>query len=168
MRYLLLGVLALCVVSPLRAQTIDPQLTAPITKFVDAFNRGDMAGAAATHAADADLVIIDEVSPFVWRGAQALKTWSAALEADSKKHGMTDQKVTLSAATRAEVNGSDAYVVVPAVYSFTEAGVAKTESAHMTFVLKKGTSGWLIHGWTWTGPSRAKAQSAPKKSSARD
>jgi hypothetical protein len=31
------------------------------------------------------------------------------------------------------------------------------EPAHMTFVLKKGTSGWLIHGWTWTGPKPAAA-----------
>jgi len=22
----------------------------------------------------------------------------------------------------------------------------------MTFVVKKGASGWPIHGWTWTGP----------------
>jgi ketosteroid isomerase-like protein len=163
MRYLMLGVLALCVVSTVQAQTIDPQLTAPITKFIDAFNKGDMAGAAATHAADADLVIIDEVPPFVWRGAQALKTWGAALEADAKKHGLTNQKVTLSAATRAEVSGTDAYVVVPAIYSFTEGGVAKRESAHMTFVLTKGASGWLIHGWTWSGPARPKAESAAKK-----
>ena len=108
MRYLIFGVLALCVVSPVRAQTIDPELTAPITKFVAAFNKGDMAGAAATHAADADLVIIDEVAPFVWRGEQALKTWAAALDADSKKHGMTNQKVTLSAATRGSARASTA------------------------------------------------------------
>jgi len=58
---------------------------------------------------------------------------------------------------RAEVSGTDAYVVVPAVYSFTEKGAAKRESAHMTFVLKKGSTGWLIHGWTWNGPMPAKA-----------
>src|SRR6476620_8054753 len=133
MRYLILGVLGLCVAAPVQAQTADPQVVAPIIKFIDAFNKGDMAGAAATHASGADLVIIDEVSPFVWRGAQAFKTWAADLEADAKK------------------KGSDAYVVVPAVYSFSEGGVAKTESAHMTFALKKGATGWLIHGWTWTG-----------------
>jgi hypothetical protein len=27
----------------------------------------------------------------------------------------------------------------------------------MTFVLKKGPTGWLIHGWTWTGPKPQKA-----------
>jgi hypothetical protein len=31
-----------------------------------------------------------------------------------------------------------AYVVVPAVYAFKERGVAMSESARMTFVLKKG------------------------------
>lgn len=163
MRYLSVAIVGLCFVSTAHAQTIDPQLTAPITKFIDAFNNGDMAAAAATHASDADLVIIDEVPPFAWRGAEAFKTWAAALDAASKKLGLTNQKVTLSTATRAEVNGNDAYVVVPAVYSFTEKGVAKRENAHMTFVLKKGSSGWLIHGWTWNGPTPAKAQGPAKK-----
>jgi ketosteroid isomerase-like protein len=165
MRSLMLGTLALglSAVLSVQPQTIDPQMVAPITKFVDAFNKGDMAGAASTHASDADLVIIDEVPPFIWRGAQALKTWAADLEADAKKHGMTNQKVTLGPATRAETNGNDAYVVVPAVYSFTEGGVAKRESAHMTFMLKKGPAGWLIHGWTWTGPTAPKAQGPVKK-----
>ena len=78
----------------------DPQLIAPIQTFIDAFNKGDAAGAASTHAATADLV----------------------------------------------------YVVVPAVYAFKQRGVAMQEKAQMTFVLQNGPSGWLIHGWTWTGP----------------
>jgi ketosteroid isomerase-like protein len=164
MRYLTLALLAcVCFGSPVQAQTTDPQVTAPITKFIDAFNKGDMAGAAATHASEADLVIIDEVPPFLWRGAQALKTWAAALEADSKKHGMSDEKVTLSPATRVESNGTDAYVVVPAVFTFKQGGKAMRESAHMTFALKKGATGWLIHGWTWSGPKAPTAQGAAKK-----
>jgi hypothetical protein len=136
---------------------------APIIKFLDAFNKGDMTGATATHASDADVMIIDEVSPFVWRGAQALKTWAADLEADAKKHGLTDQKVTLSPATRVETNGPNAYVVVPALYTFKEGGVAMRESGQMTFALKKAAAGWLIHGWTWTGPKARKAEAAAKK-----
>jgi hypothetical protein len=160
MKYLMLGVLAcVCSGSPVLAQTrADPQVIAPITKFIDAFNKGDMAGAAATHASEADQVIIDEVSPFMWVGAQAFKTWAADLVADAKKQGMTDQKVTLSPATRVESNGSEAYVVVPAVYSFKRGGVAMRESAQMTFALKKAAAGWLIHGWTWTGPKAPRAQ----------
>ena len=155
MRYLALGaVVCLCLGmgSAVQAQSPDPQLTAPITKFVDAFNKGDMAGAAATHAAGADLVIIDEVSPYLWRGAKALQTWAADLEADAKKKGITDQKVTIKAATRVESTADAAYVVVPAIYTFKEKGVAMSETAQFTFTLQKGASGWLIHGWTWTGP----------------
>lgn len=137
------------------AGTPDPQLIAPIQKFMDSFNKGDAAGAAATHAATADLSITDEVAPYLWRGAQAFQAWSADLESDAKKKGITDQVVTISAPTRIETTGEQAYVVVPAVYSYKERGVAMREAAQMSFVLKKGAGGWLIHAWTWTGPKAA-------------
>ena len=168
MRHVILGAmvcvcLGLGLGSAVHAQATDPQLIAPINKFVDAFNKGDMAGAAATHAAEADLVILDEVAPFLWRGAKALPTWAADLEADAKKKNITDQKVTLGAATRVETDGASAYVVVPSVYTFKQAGVAMREAAQMTFALKKGASGWLIHGWTWTGPKAQKVSGAAAK-----
>ena len=156
----MLGV-ALCALSVATAgaQTPTADIVAPLTKFMEAFNKGDIAGAAATHAAGPDLVIIDEVAPFVWHGADAFKTWAAALDADSKKQGITDQNVTIAAPTRAEVSGDTAYVVVPALYTFKLKGAAMRESAQMTFVLKTGAGGWLITGWTWTGP-QAKAAAA--------
>ena len=134
------------------AGTTDPQLMAPIQKFVDSFNKGDAAAAAATHSATDDLAIMDEVPPYLWRGPQAFRAWSAALESDSKKRGITDQVVKLRGATRIESNGDQAYVIVPAVYDFKENGVPKREIAQMTVVLNKGAGGWLIHGWVWTGP----------------
>jgi len=126
---------------------------APIQKFMDSFNKGDAAGAAATHAATADLTIIDEVPPYLWHGAQAFQAWSADLDRDSKARGVTDQMVTISDPIRVETGGDEAYIVVPAVYAFKERGVAMSEHARMTFVLKKDAGGWLIHGWTWTGPT---------------
>jgi hypothetical protein len=145
-------VVSLFMAAAVSAETPDPQLMAPIQKFIDSFNRGDMAAAAATHATTADLAILDEVAPHLWRGAQAFQAWSADLDGDSKKRGITDQNVTISPATRVETNGEQAYVVVPAVYTFKERGVAMREAAQMTFTLKKGAGGWLIHGWAWTGP----------------
>jgi hypothetical protein len=153
MRFLPLGVVVWVLLgAATSAQTPDAQLMAPIQKFIDSFNKGDAVNAAATHAAEADLTIIDEVSPYLWRGPKAFQAWAADLESDAKKHGITDQMVTISAATRSETNGDQAYVVVPSVYAFKEGGVAMREVAQMTFVLKKGPGGWLIHGWTWTGP----------------
>jgi hypothetical protein len=164
MRYLTLGVVAGCVLTgvAVRAQSPDPQVMAPINKFIDAFNKGDTAGAAATHAAEPDLVIIDEVPPFHWSGPKAFQMWAADLEGDSKKNGMTDEKVTIGKATRVETDGGSAYVIVPSTFSFRQKGVAMRETAQMTFTLKKGAGGWLIHGWTWTGPKPRKVPSPTK------
>lgn len=161
MRYLTLG-LVLCaslaaIGSATGAQPADPEITAPITRFVAAFNKGDVAAAAATHASGADLVIIDEVAPYMWRGPKAFDTWVADLDRDGKTNGLTDQQVTLGTVTRVETDGAWAYVVVPSVYTFKQKGVPMRAPAQMTFALKKDAAGWTIHGWTWTGPRAQKA-----------
>lgn len=157
-RALAVFVAVLAAGAPSSTWAADAQLMAPIQKFIDSFNKGDAAGAAATHSATDDLVIIDEVAPFVWHGANAFSTWAGDLEADSQKNGITDQMVTIKPATREVTDGKQAYVIVPAVYTFKQKGVAMSESSQMTFVLKKAAAGWLIHGWTWTGPSPSPAK----------
>ncbi|RPH58613.1 MAG: hypothetical protein EHM89_12070 [Acidobacteria bacterium] len=151
--------------APASAQTGDAELMAPIQKFIDSFNKGDTAAAAATHATGPDLTITDEVPPYGWRGAKAFQTWSADLDSDAKKNGITDPMVTLSPPTRIERNGDRAYVVVPAVYTFKLRGTAMREAAQMTFVLKRGAGAgsWLIDGWTWTGPKPQPAAAPAKK-----
>lgn len=163
MRYLTIGAVVWVLMGAAAlAQPTNTELMAPIQKFMDTFNKGDMAGAATTHAAGADLTIIDEVPPYHWTGADAFKAWSADLDSDAKKQGMTEPMVTVSAPTRVESSGDRAYVVVPAVFTFKLRGVAMREAAQMTFVLQKGASGWLIHGWTWTGPKAKPASGATK------
>ena len=163
MRILAVAAVAWCLLAaPASAQT-DAEVMAPIQKFIDSFNKGDVAAAAATHAATADLVIIDEVPPYAWHGAKAFQTWSADLESDAKKNGITEPKVTLGAVTRIEKNGDQSYVVVPTVYTFKQRGTAMREAAQMTVVLKKGPTSWLIHGWTWTGPKPRPAAGSAKE-----
>lgn len=153
MRHLIFGaVLCLATVSTAAAAPPDPQLVAPIKTFIDAFNKGDSATAAATHSATPDLTIIDEVAPYLWQGPKAFHAWVSDLDTDSKKEGITDQVVTLSPASRVVANGREAYVVVPAVYTFNQKGTPMRVAAQMTFALKKDAGGWLIHAWTWTGP----------------
>lgn len=164
MRILAVAALVWCVLgAPASAQTPDAEVMAPIQKFIDSFNKGDVAAAAATHAPTADLVIIDEVPPYVWRGAKAFHTWSADLESDAKKNGITEPMVRISKATRIEQNDDRSYVVVPAVYTFKQRGMAMRESAQMTVLLKKGAAGWLIEGWTWTGPKPRPAAGSAKE-----
>jgi len=157
------AVVCLALGAPAGAQTTDAELTAPIQKFMDAFNKGDTAAAAATHVTSADLTITDEVPPYVWHGNKAFQSWGADLESDAKKNGVTDPKVTVGPPTRVEKDGDQAYVVVPAVYTFKQHGAAMREAAQMTFVMKKGAGGWQIAGWTWTGPKAKAAASAPTK-----
>lgn len=159
---LVASVVLLSSVVTVSAQPADAAITAPVFTFVDAFNKGDVAAAAATHAAGADLAILDEVPPFVWRGPNAFQAWMAALDADAKQKGLDVPKVTLGKVTRVETSGDDAYVVVPATYTFTQKGVAMIERAQIAVALKRGTGGWLIHSWAWTGPKPQKAAAGAK------
>jgi len=139
------------------ALAADAGVEAPIRKFADAFNKGDIKGAAATHLASG-VTIIDEAPPHLWQGPKAFDSWVADLTKDDKAAGITDEKVTLGTVTREVVTGSDAYVVIAVVYTFTQKGVAMREPAQMTFAMKKLPEGWKIAGWTWTGPEPVPAK----------
>jgi hypothetical protein len=132
------------------AATPEAQVMAPIRLFIDSFNKGDLKAAAAA-LSPTGLVIIDDVSPHVWAGPSALETWSTALAASDQIEGNTDGAVTIGKPTREVVSGDRGYVVLPAVYTFKEKGVAMREAAQMVYALQKGTSGWQITGWTWVG-----------------
>ena len=139
------------------AASPNDEIAAPIKQFIDNFNKGDAKAAAKTNVENG-LVIIDEVAPFVWQGKDAFKAWNDDLAKHDKAQGVTDELVTLSAATRVESEGNQAYAVVPAVYTFKQKGVAMREVAQMTFALRKGDHGWRIAGWSWTGPTPQPAQ----------
>ena len=160
MRKLMVGAAAWLVLGAASLGMAQEKPFATMQKFIDSFNKGDAAAAAATHSATADLAIVDEVAPFLWNGPQAFQTWAADLDSDAKKNGITDQNVAISAPTRSVTSADRAYLVVPAVYTFKQRGVAMREKAQMTVVLKKDASGWLIHGWTWTGPNPTPAPAA--------
>ncbi len=127
------------------------ELGAPIHRFVDAFNKGDMTGAAAAYA-PADLTIIDELPPYIWRGPGALGAWAGDLMKDVARRGLSNPAVAVGEPVRWEVDGASAYVIAPAVYSYKQNGVDMQEPSRMTFTLAKGADGWKITSWTWTGP----------------
>jgi hypothetical protein len=140
-------------------------LMATVHQFIDAFDKGDMKTAAATHVADPS--IVDEVAPHAWRGATAFNDWAAALDKDAKTNGDTASKVTLGQVREAKVSGANGYVAVDAVYSFHEHGKAMAENGHFAFALRGGAGGWKIASWAWTGAAphavvaKASAKAAP-------
>lgn len=132
------------------AWAADAKVEAPIHQFIDDFDKGDAAGAAAAHLPS--VAIIDEVPPHAWTGPKAFAPWAADLAKDDKAAGVSNEAVTLGAVKREVVSGATAYVVIDATYSFIQKGVKMHEPAQMTFSLKKTAAGWKIAAWTWTGP----------------
>ncbi len=133
------------------AKTTAADLAAPVHQFMDALGKGDMAVAAASYATG-PVTIIDEVPPYIWTGADALKSWAGDLTKYNTAHGVTQDGVTLGDVKRVEVDGGKAYLVIAATYHFTQNGKAMTEPARMTYALTKAAGAWKISGWTWTGP----------------
>lgn len=140
---------ALALSSAAYALTGESPLMPPLHQFLDGFNKGDMAAAAAAHGAD--VVIVDEVAPHIWRGPKAFEAWATDLEADAKKTGKTESAVTLGKTLRSVTSGSHGYVVVQVVYTYKEKGVSMREPAEMTFSLQNGKDGWKISSWAWDG-----------------
>lgn len=150
MKALGMAVSALAIGWALPAWAGDKAVEAPIHKFIDSFNKGDVAGAATTMAPDTH--IIDEFAPFFWGGPTAFKTWVAGYDKDAAAKGITEPRVDIGDPTREIVNGNHAYLIVPAVYTFKQKGTAMSETAQMTLTLVKGKAGWKISAWAWTGP----------------
>ena len=72
--FALLGSIALLgIYAAAGAATPEAQVMAPIRQFLDSFNKGDLKTAAAAFS-PTGLTIIDDVSPHVWAGPNALET----------------------------------------------------------------------------------------------
>ena len=122
---------------------------APVKQFVDGFNKGDIKSALATCAEQTS--IVDEFPPHEWHGPGACANWAKDFDADAKKNGITDGKVTIGKPRHVDVTGDRAYVVVPTTFVYKLKGKAMKETGStLTIALQKGASGWLMTGWTWT------------------
>jgi hypothetical protein len=126
-------------------------VVAPIHQFIDGFNHGDTAAGFAAYDTGT-ISIVDEFAPHQWIGPNAAHDWADEYGRHSAANQITDGIVTYAAATRTEVEGDVAYVIVPTVYTYREHGRPIAEEGQMTFVLHHRAAGWKIAGWTWSGP----------------
>jgi len=84
-------------------------------------------------------------------GPHAPQDWAADYEKHARATGVADGIVKYGAATRTEIEGDAAYVIVPTTYLYKERGQSMEEEGQMTFVLHAGATGWKIRSWTWSG-----------------
>src|SRR5919107_3546196 len=86
---------------------------AAVRRYIDAFNKGDAAGMAATFAVPGS--ILDGMAPHVWQGPTAAQDWYRDVLIEGKQHGASEYFVTLGEPLHNDVTGDSAYVVIPAM-----------------------------------------------------
>lgn len=150
MKKVFLTLLAGIALAPAAIAATPGDVTLPIRQFIDAFNGGDAKSVFATYAAG-DIMIVDEFAPHRWMGPHAAEDWAAAYDKHAQATGVTDGRVTYGKATRVEIEGNDAYVVIPTVYLYKEHGKPLVEEGQITAVLHAEGGAWKMRGWTWTG-----------------
>lgn len=122
---------------------------ATIKQFIDAFNKGDIKGAASTQASD--VAIIDEFPPHAWNGSGSFDKWLDDLQKDAKTKEQSDQKLTLGKTIRSQTDGDTAYVVMSATFVYKEKGKPMKEPGQMAFALSRDGDSWKIASWAWAG-----------------
>jgi ketosteroid isomerase-like protein len=121
---------------------------AAVQQYIDAFNRGDANGMAATFAVPGS--ILDGMAPHLWLGPTASQDWYRAVLAEGERHCASGYAVTLGEPRHVNITGDDAYVVVPASMTFKMQGKQVTQSgAIFTVALRRLAQGWRIAAWAW-------------------
>jgi ketosteroid isomerase-like protein len=122
-----------------------------IQAFTNEVNRGDTPAAVAHFTANPS--ITEDGAPFHWTGAGAGEAWIASMNATADANRMTAIDMQLSPATRVEVAGGRAYVIVPGVLTYEmKDGHRKISAGQLTFALQRVGADWKIETLTWTGP----------------
>lgn len=121
-----------------------------LNDLAHATNSGDLQ--AAKQLFTSAPTIVDGFSPFSWQGTDAVDKWWNSFGRFSKRHGMSNIDVELSAppVTKFDREKDDAYVVVPGVITGTMNGSTFRMTGRNTAVLALKPEGWRIVVWTWT------------------
>ncbi len=150
MKKITLALLASTLLTPAAIAAAPGDVTAPIRQFIDGFNGGDTKSAFAAYATGT-IIIVDEFAPHRWVGPRAAQDWAADYDKHAKTTGVTEGRVTYRKATRTEIEGDAAYVIMPTVYLYKEHGKPMAEEGQITVVLHSEAGAWKMTGWTWSG-----------------
>ena len=123
---------------------------ATVYRFDNSFNSGDVKAEVATCASQAS--IIDDFPPHYWQGANACGDWASALADANKRGGFSKEVVSLGKPSDIQIDGANAYVAIPAKYTYKIHGKPQKQSAIWTLALHKTPAGWRITAWAW-GPT---------------
>jgi len=125
---------------------------APILKLANAAmhaaNANDANAFAGLYTNDA--VVVDEIPPFVWRGAGAGTSWWYAVAATARKMKLTHLQATNIRIGEFKQSANDAYLVTPMTVTAVAGGKPFVEPGTTTYTFHKAGGTWLISSQVWT------------------
>ena len=126
----------------------DADVMAAINGFNDALNAQKP---TAPYLA-ASQTAIDEFAPYHWSGADGVKSWGEAFGAFMQSGGISEPLLKLDQPSRIEHDGTHAYAIIPAEFTFKQKGRPMHEHGAFAFALDQTADGWKIAGFSWSGP----------------
>jgi ketosteroid isomerase-like protein len=148
MKYSVISLAALLLFTavPAAAAVPDSAALATISGVVAATNADDAARVGSYFAPDA--VVVDENTPFVWRGAQAGADWWRSVQALVRNNKLRAAAGSLIE-YRQDDRAGNAYAVVPLTITVQSKGKAMTERGLWALTLHRSGSDWKITTASW-------------------
>ena len=128
-------------------------VAAAVRTMVDAVNSGDFAGAIAAFTEAP--VIIEDLAPYLWRGADAPSNWLSAMGANAARLNVQSVLMAVEQPTRVEVDAQVAYAVIPGELRLAGEGGDLFAKGVLTLTLQCVCGRWLIDALVWSGPEPA-------------
>jgi hypothetical protein len=119
-----------------------------LKEAIEAWSRNDID--LATRHLSPSMVITDSTAPYFFNGPTVVSDWLKAYAADAKAHDITEPRETLGEPTEVEVDGTHAYIAIPAVYRFKQHGKPVRVKSTITVALEKSGKDWRFVSWTWS------------------
>lgn len=114
----------------------------------DAWNQGNI---PASSYFEPSLTVVDNTSPYLFQGPDAVTDWIRAYRNDQPK-GREDAKTSLRLLQpkTVEIKGARAYIAVPADWTVRQNGQSKVSHGMITATLDRSDQDWRIGAWIWT------------------
>lgn len=97
-----------------------------------------------------DAVVVDEIAPFAWRGADAGSLWWHAVAAVAAKMKMSHLQATDIRIGEFRQSATDAYLVEPMTVAGSADGKPFAEPGTTTYTFHNSGGTWLISSQVWT------------------
>jgi len=119
--------------------TTDPAL-APIRALTAAFNANDDNAVAQLFVPDA--VVVDEVTPYRWTGANAVRRWLHDDGSVITKNGVKNARISIGKPLYVHRSATSIYTVSPLIDSYVVGGRPQRETGLLVLVIVKRGSAW--------------------------